>query len=117
VHLDSGGLTLARALRHLPCSVDRVDVFERQPIVGPNIGGGVQINGGAAILARLGLNAELDKSRVRVNRVLTRAVSGRVLLDVDVLKAAAARLSPSSDSPGIEVSVKCHKRKAHIFCC
>lgn len=50
-----GGLTLANALCTGSTAVDEVKVFEKFDSVKPGIGGGVQINSGAVILARLGL--------------------------------------------------------------
>lgn len=51
-----GGLSLANALcRNGAMAVDEVQVFEKFDSVKPGIGGGVQINSGAVVLARLGL--------------------------------------------------------------
>lgn len=49
-----GGLTLANALCTEAMAVDEVKVFEKFDTK-PGIGGGIQINSGAVILARLGL--------------------------------------------------------------
>lgn len=57
-----GGLTLANALSAGAMAVDEVQVFEKFDSNKPGIGGGVQINSGAVILARLGLG---DAIRVR----------------------------------------------------
>ncbi|KAG5189070.1 monooxygenase [Tribonema minus] len=92
VGAGAGGLTLANALRKLDTGVDEVEVFERSVSnLQPGTGGGIQINSGASILRLLGFGDELDASAQRITRVLTRAASGRVLLDLDVLEAAERR--------------------------
>ena len=58
-----GGLTLAKALCTGGMAVDEVKVFEKFDSVKPGIGGGVQINSGAVILARLGLGDAVKVSR------------------------------------------------------
>lgn len=51
-----GGLSLANALcSNAAMAVEEVEVFEKFDSVKPGIGGGVQINSGAVVLARLGL--------------------------------------------------------------
>lgn len=57
-----GGLTLANALSTSAMAVDEVKVFEKFDSNKAGIGGGVQINSGAVILARLGLG---DAIKVR----------------------------------------------------
>lgn len=59
-----GGLTLANALCKKSTAVKEVKVFEKFESVKPGIGGGVQINSGAVVLARLGLG---DAIKVRTS--------------------------------------------------
>lgn len=59
-----GGLTLANALCKGGMAVQEVKVFEKFESVKPGIGGGVQINSGAVVLARLGLG---DAIKVRTS--------------------------------------------------
>ena len=63
-----GGLALARALQTLDTGVEDVAVFDRRDELKPNIGGGIQINGGAAVLARLGLGEQMKASALPVRR-------------------------------------------------
>lgn len=63
-----GGLTLANALCTGSMAVEEVKVFEKFDSVKPGIGGGVQINSGAVILARLGLGDAIKVGRPRVCR-------------------------------------------------
>ena len=79
-----GGLALARALQTLDTGVEDVAVFERRGELKPNIGGGIQINGGAAVLARLGLGEQMKASALPVRRILSRKSGGFELLDIDV---------------------------------
>ena len=79
-----GGLALARALRTLDTGVEEVAVFDRRDELKPNIGGGIQINGGAAVLARLGLGEQMKTSALPVRRILSRKSDGFELLDIDV---------------------------------
>ena len=57
-----GGLTLANALCLEGSAVEEVKVFEKFDSVKPGIGGGVQINSGAVVLARLGLGDAVKAS-------------------------------------------------------
>lgn len=79
-----GGLALARSLFTLDTGVEEVAVFDRRGELKPNIGGGIQINGGAAVLARLGLGEQLKASALPVRRILSRKSGGFELLDIDV---------------------------------
>ena len=79
-----GGFALARALQTLDTGVEDVAVFERRDELKPNIGGGIQINGGAAVLARLGLGEQMKASALPVRRILSRKSGGFELLDIDV---------------------------------
>ena len=71
-----GGLALAKALQTLDTGVEDVAVFDRRDELKPNIGGGIQINGGAAVLARLGLGEQMKASALPVRRILSRRKSG-----------------------------------------
>ena len=79
-----GGLALAKALQTLDTGVEDVAVFDRRDELKPNIGGGIQINGGAAVLARLGLGEQMKASALPVRRILSRKSGGFELLDIDV---------------------------------
>ena len=57
--LVGAGLTLAHALLSSSKPPAEVVVFERSSELKPNVGGGVQINGGAAVLCRLGFGPDL----------------------------------------------------------
>ena len=84
------GLTLAVALnRALPDVA--VTVFDRSDSCRPALGGGVQLNSGAAVLARLdpALGAAVAKLGQPVRRVRSRTAGGDALLDLDL--AAAIR--------------------------
>ena len=84
------GLTLAVALnRALPDVA--VTIFDRSDSCRPALGGGVQLNSGAAVLARLdpALGAAVAALGQPVRRVRSRTASGDGLLDLDL--AAAIR--------------------------
>lgn len=85
-----GGLSLARALRTLDSGVEEIAVFDRREELKPGIGGGIQINGGAAVLARLGLGEEMKASALPVKRIFSRKSSGFELLDIDVAALVSA---------------------------
>ena len=85
-----GGLALARALDQLDTGVEEIAVFDRRDELKPGIGGGIQINGGAAVLARLGLGAQLKASALPVRRILSRKNGGFELLDIDVKSLVSA---------------------------
>ena len=82
------GLTLAVALnRALPDVA--VTIFDRSDSCRPALGGGVQLNSGAAVLARLdpALGAAVAKLGQRVRRVRSRTAGGDGLLDLDLTAA------------------------------
>ena len=79
-----GGLTLANALLQSTDPPSSVTVFERADLLRPQVGGGLQINGGAAVLSRLGLGAEIAKAGQPMKRVVSRRANGMELLDLDV---------------------------------
>ena len=84
------GLTLAVALnRALPDVA--VTIFDRSDSCRPALGGGVQLNSGAAVLARLdpALGAAVAALGQPVRRVRSRTAGGDGLLDLDL--AAAIR--------------------------
>jgi len=78
------GLATALALQRLPTGVKSVTVFERKANLRPGVGGGIQINGGAAILSKLGLRDEILAAGNPLERVLARNVDGTTLLDIQV---------------------------------
>jgi len=67
--------------------VEEVVVFDRTDALRPNLGGGIQVNGGAAVLARLGLGEEILKAGLPVKSVRTRTAQGFELLNIDVQQA------------------------------
>jgi len=85
-----GGLALAQALCKLDTGVEEVAVFDRRAELKPNIGGGIQLNGGAAVLARLGLGEQMKASALPVRRILSRKSGGFELLDIDVESLVSA---------------------------
>ncbi|CAM9780338.1 unnamed protein product [Chrysoparadoxa australica] len=82
-----GGLSLAIALQKLPTGVSKVQVFEKFPELRPAIGAGIQMSGGAAILAKFGIGDELAEAGVQVKRLLARTVQGRMLINADIEQA------------------------------
>ena len=82
-----GGLALALALSKLPASHRplKIDMYDRRddPFKA-GLGGGVQLNGGAQVLDRLGLGAALRATGQECKRVLSRTVDGETLLDIDI---------------------------------
>lgn len=79
-----GGLTLANALLQSTNPPSSVTVFERADMLRPQVGGGLQINGGAAVLSRLGLGPEIAEAGQPMKRVVSRRANGMELLDLDV---------------------------------
>lgn len=84
------GLAQAIAIRQIVGEDVRVRVFDRSDQLRPELGGGVQLNSGAAVLARLGLGAELKASGRPAARVLARNVDGATLLSLDLHGALRA---------------------------
>ena len=79
------GLTLANALLQQGAEAyDEVAVFDRFGELKPGTGGGLQINGGAAVLAELGFQDALRGSALPMKRVVSRRAGGMKLLDLDV---------------------------------
>eukprot|EP00471_Norrisiella_sphaerica_P013242 CAMPEP_0184503136 /NCGR_PEP_ID=MMETSP0113_2-20130426/51709_1 /TAXON_ID=91329 /ORGANISM="Norrisiella sphaerica, Strain BC52" /LENGTH=491 /DNA_ID=CAMNT_0026892573 /DNA_START=85 /DNA_END=1560 /DNA_ORIENTATION=- len=78
------GLSMARALQYLDTGVEEVKVFDKNGALEPDLGGGLQINGGAAVLAKLGLAEEMKRSGLPVSKIRSRTVGGRELLSIDV---------------------------------
>ena len=86
-----GGLSFARAVQCLDTGVEEVVVFDQRAELKPDLGGGVQLSGGAAVLADLGLFKELSGVAQPLRRVLSRTVSGQQLLELDVQEAIRRR--------------------------
>jgi len=93
------GLSLGLALEQLVGDGASVSIFDRSDQLRPQLGGGVQLNSGAAVLARLGLAEELLAAGQPVKRVLSRNVGGQRLLDLDLQKAL--RGSPKAVAAGV----------------
>eukprot|EP00899_Mesostigma_viride_P025884 jgi/Mesvir1/6480/Mv19553-RA.2 len=81
------GLCLAYALLGLPTGVEEVTIFERSPVLRPGLGGGLNLNGGAVVLQRLGLGKLLRQIGNELHGVVARAASGKKLFEVNVDKA------------------------------
>jgi salicylate hydroxylase len=78
------GLATALALQRLPTGVESVTVFEQKESLRPGVGGGIQINGGAAVLCKLGLEDEIRAAGNPLERVVSRNVDGTELLNIQV---------------------------------
>lgn len=78
------GLATALALQKLPTGVESVTVFEQKESLRPGVGGGIQINGGAAILCKLGLENEIRAASNPLERVVSRNVDGTELLNMQI---------------------------------
>ena len=104
------GLTLAVALnRALPDVA--VTIFDRSDSCRPALGGGVQLNSGAAVLARLdpALGAAVAALGQPVRRVRSRTAGGDALLDLDLAAAIRGSDDPNPFVRDIEVeSGACH---------
>ena len=79
-----GGLTLANALFQSSGKFDEVSIFERFDSLRPNTGGGIQINGGASVLGRLGFLPNIQASSLPMNNVVSKTCGGIDLLALDV---------------------------------
>ena len=81
------GLALAVALEKLGSF--EVTIFDQSDSLRPALGGGVQLNSGAAVLARLSpsLGTALEALDSPVARVLSRTTDGATLLDLDLREA------------------------------
>lgn len=75
------GLTTAIALRQLCPEVETVKVFEQYESLPPELGAAFNINGGAAVLAKLGLEQGLLAIGNPMERVYSRTTEGSVLFD------------------------------------
>ena len=78
------GLATALALLKLPTGVDRVTVFEQKSDLRPRVGGGIQINGAAAVLSMLGLKEEVLAAGNPLERIYSRNVDSSTLLDIHI---------------------------------
>uniref|UniRef100_A0A7S1J4I9 FAD-binding domain-containing protein n=1 Tax=Eutreptiella gymnastica TaxID=73025 RepID=A0A7S1J4I9_9EUGL len=82
-----GGLAFARALCQLPAShrPTQIDIYDRRddPFKA-GLGGGIQLNGGAQVLDRLGLGAELRQSGQDCTSIRSRTIKNDTLLVVDI---------------------------------
>lgn len=93
------GLTQAIAIRKLVGEEVEIAVIDKSDQLRPAIGGGVQLNSGAAVLSRLGLGAELKRIGQPVSRVHARTVGEATLLDLDL--AGAIRQHPQAVESGL----------------
>ncbi|KAJ1637569.1 hypothetical protein T492DRAFT_950764 [Pavlovales sp. CCMP2436] len=94
------GLAQAVAIRKLVGEENvRVSVLDRSDQLRPALGGGVQLNSGAAVLSRLGLGAELKRIGQPIQRVRARTLESNSLLDLDL--AGAIRQHPQAAESGM----------------
>lgn len=93
------GLAQALAIRKLVGEDVEIAVIDKSDQLRPALGGGVQLNSGAAVLARLGLGPELKRVGQAVSRVHARTVDRATLLDLDL--AGAIRAHPRALEAGL----------------
>lgn len=85
---------LAAALKQLQCGVKDVTVFEsREQFLQPNLGGGLQLSGGAAVLEKLGCLSALEQTAHPFKGVLSRNSYGTELLNLDVADSVKTKAS------------------------
>jgi len=90
----TAGLGLAAALKQLQCGVKDVTIFEsRDQFLQPNLGGGLQLSGGAAVLERLGCLSALEQTAHPFQGVLSRNSYGTELLNLDVTDSVTTKAS------------------------
>ena len=99
-----GGLSLAAALQQLDAGVESVTIFEKRAShLQAELGGGVQLSGGAAVLSKLGGLSRLRSVAQPVQRVFSRNARQEQLLDIDVTelleRRAPALLAPDGGEP------------------
>ena len=88
----TAGLGLAAALKQLSSGVKEITVFEsRADFLQSNIGGGVQLSGGAAVLEKLGCLPALESTAHRMKAVRSRNSFGTELLKLDVTSSVNDR--------------------------
>ena len=101
------GLTTALALRHFGMS--NVTVFDTHPMVRPALGAAFNLNGGAAVLDKLGLLHVFRRLNNPMKKVRSRRVSGACtqLMEIDIPSMirgdAAAVASLVADADGGEL--------------
>ena len=78
------GLSLAASLKRLNCDVEKVVVFESRKSLKSNLGGGLQLTGGAAVIDKLGLLKTLKHIGNPIKRIVSRNSAEQVLLNMDV---------------------------------
>ncbi|KAG8469248.1 hypothetical protein KFE25_007766 [Diacronema lutheri] len=93
------GLAQAIAIRRLVGADVELVVIDKSDQLRPALGGGVQLNSGAAVLARLGLGAAVKRVGQPISRVHARTVDHTTLLDLDL--AGAIRQHPRAAESGI----------------
>ena len=88
----TAGLGLAAALKQLPSGVEEVVIFEgRDDFLQPSLGGGVQINGGAAVMEKLGCLPDLERVAQRMGAVRSRNNNGIELLQLDIFTSVLTK--------------------------
>jgi len=83
------GLGLMASLARLSSGVNEVSIFEsrdEETFLNPQLGGGIQLSGGASVLEKIGCYSDLEKYGSRLTRILSRSNKGSVLVDIDVQK-------------------------------
>ena len=99
-----GGLSLAAALQQLDAGVESITIFEKRAShLQAELGGGVQLSGGAAVLSKLGGLSRLRSVAQPVQRVFSRNARQEQLLDIDVTelleRRAPSLLAPDGGEP------------------
>jgi 2-polyprenyl-6-methoxyphenol hydroxylase-like FAD-dependent oxidoreductase len=100
------GLTLASAIQRLCPNVEEVTICDSrtQPLQ-PETGGGLQMTGGATVLGRLSLEAELLSIAQPLHSVLCRNTRGDVLYNLDIKGLFAKANSVACVEPKYAVTI------------
>jgi 2-polyprenyl-6-methoxyphenol hydroxylase-like FAD-dependent oxidoreductase len=93
------GLATALCIRSIVGAHVDVVVLDKSDQLRPELGGGLQLNSGAAVLGRLGLGPALKRLGQPVTRVIARTAAERPLLDLDL--AGAIRAEARATSTGL----------------
>ena len=90
----TGGLSFAASLKQLQSGVREITVFEsRQNFLQAELGGGVQLTGGAAVLRNINCLPDLKASAQPLRKIVSRKWNGEQLLALDIHSAIRQRPS------------------------
>jgi len=79
------GLSLVSSIVSIAPSVQEIVLYERkQDVFQTNLGGGVQLTGGAVVLEKLGMFKELKKNAEQLNGVEARDNNGNNIFSLDI---------------------------------